>query len=103
MTGLLFYSVQSWVVLWNFIAALTIVEQTLNVGGAVVDKKTTEKRVDKAVDMTFPASDATAHGTPTGTEEPCRPADRKAPVITKKQIEQAARGDGHARNHPRAK
>jgi hypothetical protein len=68
-----------------------------------VDKKTKDKQVDKAVDMTFPASDPTAHGTLTGTEEPCRPADRKAPVITKEQIEAAARGEGHARNHPRAK
>jgi hypothetical protein len=58
-------------------------------------KKHKEKKHDKAVDMTFPASDPTAHGKPTGTEDPCRPADRKAPKITKEQIEQAQRGDGH--------
>jgi hypothetical protein len=54
-----------------------------------------DEKHDKAVDMTFPASDPTAHGKPTGTEEPGRPADRKAPVITREQIEQARRGEGH--------
>jgi hypothetical protein len=42
------------------------------------------------------ASDATAHGKATGTEPPARPVDRKAPIITKEQIEPARRGD-----HPR--
>jgi hypothetical protein len=60
-----------------------------------MDKAKTEKKVDKAVDMSFPASDATAHGKPTSTEPPTRPIDRKAPRITKEQIEQAQRGDGH--------
>jgi hypothetical protein len=55
----------------------------------------TEKKIDKAVDMSFPASDPTAHGDATGTEEPCAPVDRKAPRITKQQIEAAQRGDGH--------
>ena len=54
-----------------------------------------DKKVDKAVDMTFPASDPTAHSAPTSTEVPSRPADRKAPRITKEQIEQAQRGEGH--------
>lgn len=58
-------------------------------------KKAREKKVDKAVDMTFPASDATAHGKPTSTEPPQRPVTRKAPRITKEQIEQARRGEGH--------
>jgi len=60
-----------------------------------VDRKAQEKKVDKAVDMTFPGSDATAHGKPTSTEPPKRPANRKAPKITKEQIEQAQRGEGH--------
>jgi hypothetical protein len=47
------------------------------------DDKKVEKRVDTAVDMTFPASDPTAHQPPTSTEPPGRPADRTAPVITK--------------------
>jgi hypothetical protein len=47
-----------------------------------------DKKHDKAVDMTCPASDPTAHGPPTGREPPCRPVDRKAPVITKEQIDQ---------------
>jgi hypothetical protein len=58
-------------------------------------KAHTEKKIDKAVDMSFPASDPTAHGDATGTEEPCAPVDRKAPRITKQQIEAAQRGDGH--------
>ena len=59
------------------------------------DTKHKEKKVDKAVDMTFPASDATAHGGATATEPASRPADRQAPQITKEQIEQAQRGEGH--------
>jgi hypothetical protein len=57
-----------------------------------------EHKIDKAVDMSFPASDAPAHGNATGTEPPSRPADRKAPQVTKEQIEQAQRGDGHRQN-----
>ena len=60
-------------------------------------KKQKERKVDRAVDMTFPASDPTAHGEPTSTEPPKRPKDRKAPVITRDQIEQAQRGEGHGR------
>jgi hypothetical protein len=57
--------------------------------------KNKDADVDKAVDMTFPASDAPAHGNATGTEPPARPVDRKAPAITKDQIERAQRGEGH--------
>lgn len=57
--------------------------------------KSKDQKHDQAVDMTFPASDATAHGTATGTEPPTRPVDRKAPIITREQIEQAERGEGH--------
>ena len=67
-----------------------------------MEKSKTQKdrKVDKAVDMTFPASDATAHGKATGTEAPRRPADRKAPLVTKDQIEQAKRGEGHKQVEP---
>lgn len=58
-------------------------------------RKAKEKKVDKAIDMTFPASDPPAHGKPTGTEPPKRPASRQAPGITKEQIEEAQRGEGH--------
>ena len=54
-----------------------------------------ERKIDKAVDMSFPASDTPTHGNPTGTEPPRRPVDRKAPRVTKEEIEQAQRGDGH--------
>jgi len=58
-------------------------------------KKHKEHEIDKAVDMTFPASDAPAHGRATGTEPPRRPADRKAPRVTREEIDQAQRGEGH--------
>ena len=57
--------------------------------------KTKQKKADKALDMTFPASDPVATGKPTGTEPPKRPVDRKAPVISKEDIERARRGAGH--------
>jgi hypothetical protein len=58
-------------------------------------KERTEAKIDKAVDLSFPASDPTAHGNATSTEPPSRPTDREAPVITKEQIDQAQRGEGH--------
>jgi hypothetical protein len=61
----------------------------------VMTTKSKDKKNDEAVDMTFPASDATTHGPATGTELPTKPVDRKAPVITREQIEQAQRGEGH--------
>jgi hypothetical protein len=62
-----------------------------------MEEKTKRKadKIDAGGKMSFPASDAPAHGKPTSTETPGRPADRKAPRITKEQIEQAQRGEGH--------
>ena len=57
-------------------------------------KKRKDKKIDQAGNMSFPASDATAHAKPTSTERPARPIDRKAPRVTKEQIEQAQRGEG---------
>jgi hypothetical protein len=59
-----------------------------------MDKKRKNKDadIDRSLDMTFPASDAPASRT-TGTEPPRQPTDRKAPRITKEQIEQARRGE----------
>jgi hypothetical protein len=54
-----------------------------------------EKKIDQAVDLTFPASDPIAAGAATGTEPPRRPVDRKAPVMRKEDIEQAQRGSRH--------
>jgi hypothetical protein len=54
-----------------------------------------DKKIDKAVDMTFPASDPAATGKATGTEPPARPTDRKAPVITREEVERAQKGEGH--------
>jgi hypothetical protein len=56
------------------------------------ERKGREDKVDAAIDMTFPASDAPTPGPATGTEPPARPVDRKAPIITKEQIEAAAKG-----------
>jgi hypothetical protein len=55
-----------------------------------------DKKLDKAIDKTFPASDPVTVGKPTGTEPAKRPIDRKPPVITKEQVEAAERGEGHA-------
>ena len=60
-------------------------------------KKLKDKKVDKAGDMSFPASDAPGHSSATGTEPPARPVDRKAPIITNEDIEKAQRGEGHKR------
>ncbi len=54
------------------------------------------KKLDEAVEETFPASDPINVGRPTGTEPPKRPADRLPPVITKEEVEAAQRGEGHA-------
>jgi hypothetical protein len=58
-------------------------------------KPAKDKKVDQASDMSFPASDAPAHGRTTATEPPSRPVDRKAPVVTKDEVERARRGEGH--------
>lgn len=57
-----------------------------------------EKKIDDAIDKTFPASDPTATGRATSTEAPARPPDRKAPIITKEEIEEARKGKGHKQN-----
>jgi hypothetical protein len=51
-----------------------------------------ERKIDKAVEMSFPASDPIATGGATSTEPPSRPTDRSAPVISEEEIEQARRG-----------
>jgi len=51
-----------------------------------------QKKVDKSLDLTFPASDPPAAKEATGTEPPARPASRQAPLISKEQIEAAAGG-----------
>ena len=67
-----------------------------------MSKDAKQRKHDKAVDMTFPASDPVAQGEPTGTEEPRRPVDRKAPVTTREEIEQARRGEGHEHDAKRS-
>jgi len=54
-----------------------------------------DSNLDKAVDMTFPASDPPATGSATSTEPAKRPVDRKPPVITREQVEAAQRDEGH--------
>lgn len=61
-------------------------------------RKDEEKKVDRAIDMTFPASDPVATGEATSTEPPKRPKDRKARVISREEIEHARRGSGHKQN-----
>jgi hypothetical protein len=54
-----------------------------------------QKKVDKSLEMTFPASDPPASGRSTGTEPPTRPTNRQAPLASKEQIE-AATGSGRS-------
>jgi hypothetical protein len=61
------------------------------------ERKRREAKVDAAVEMSFPASDAPKAGRATSTEPPARPVDRKAPIITKEQIEAAAKGSRASR------
>lgn len=61
-----------------------------------------EKKVDKSLDQTFPASDPPASNQATGTEPPARPASRQAPLISKEQIEAAAGADQRSQE-PRAR
>jgi hypothetical protein len=58
-----------------------------------------QKKVDKSLDQTFPASDPPASSQATSTEPPARPASRQAPLISKEQIEAAA----GASQEPRAR
>jgi hypothetical protein len=61
-------------------------------------RESCEEKIDEAVEMTFPASDPIAPGHATGTEPAVRPADRRAPVVSKEDVERAAtRRDGSAR------
>jgi hypothetical protein len=53
-------------------------------------RKSREGRLDDAVEMTFPASDPVASGHATGTEPPRRSSDRRAPIVSKEDIERAA-------------
>ena len=62
------------------------------------DKKS--KKLDEAIERTFPASDPVNVGTPTGTEPSGKPVDRAPPLITKEQIDAAQRGEGHAHRDP---
>jgi hypothetical protein len=72
-----------------------------------MNKANTEEKVDKAVDLSFPASDATAHGKPTSTE-PCaahRPegsthyqgADRASPARRRPQTRGASEMDANSK------
>jgi hypothetical protein len=57
-----------------------------------------QKKVDKSLDLSFPASDPPASNQATGTEPPARPASRQAPLISKAQIEAAAGAERRKRH-----
>jgi len=61
-----------------------------------------QKKIDKSLDQTFPASDPPGSNQATGTEPPARPASRQAPLISKEQIEAAAGADQRSQE-PRAR
>ena len=58
------------------------------------DPQACDRKVDEAVEMTFPASDPTATGRATGTEPAARPSSRQASIPSKEDIERAAAGRG---------
>jgi len=51
-----------------------------------------EDRIDRALEMTFPASDPPAPGHATGTEPPAQPPSRQARRIGRAEVEAAAAG-----------
>lgn len=55
--------------------------------------KARERKMDDAVEMTFPASDPTAPGRATGTEPASRPANTAGSRYCKEDIERAARSE----------
>jgi hypothetical protein len=55
-----------------------------------------DRKVDRSIDHTFPASDPTPPSRVTANEPGVRPVDRQAPIITKEQIDMAQRGEGHS-------
>ena len=50
------------------------------------DRKERERKLDQAIEMTFPASDPIAVGHPTGTEAPARPVSATATRIEKRAV-----------------
>lgn len=55
-------------------------------------RKPKDKKLDEAVELTFPASDPATVGKATGTEPAARPTDRHAPLITKEDVDRASAG-----------
>ena len=55
-------------------------------------RKPKDKKLDEAVELTFPASDPATAGKATGTEAASRPTDRQAPLITKEDVDRASAG-----------
>ena len=53
-------------------------------------RRSCEDGLDEAIEQTFPASDPIAPGNSTGTEKPGSDPNRKAPVITREQVQDAA-------------
>ncbi|MGE3066010.1 MAG: hypothetical protein AB7K67_10515 [Hyphomicrobiaceae bacterium] len=53
----------------------------------------TEETIDDAIELSFPASDPPAYGSPTGTEPPTQPTDRRSPLPSRSEIDAAADRD----------
>ncbi len=62
--------------------------------GSKTTTKGSDRKLDEAVELTFPASDPATPGRATGNEGASRPTDRQAPAITKAEIERASSGVG---------
>jgi hypothetical protein len=59
-----------------------------------------QKKIDKSLDMTFPASDPPASNRSTATEAPARPASRQAPLVSKEDFDRAAGRPARGRRRP---
>jgi hypothetical protein len=61
-------------------------------------KQHEDERVDEAIRETFPASDPIAAGEATGTEPIGSSTDRRAPKVSREEVEHARKSKGHAQN-----
>jgi hypothetical protein len=55
-------------------------------------KADVEEKLDRAVEMTFPASDPPLPGNPTGNERASQPQGRQAPLISREDVQRARSG-----------
>ncbi len=67
------------------------------------ETKKRDKELDRTIEQSFPASDPAPPKHITGTEEPGSDINRKAPKITRQQVEAAANPTGRSPEPAKAK